>query len=247
MAAFKLLTILATLGVAYSHDSPAPVLIWGNHRSIDKMTSNSGKFITENVEDFMRNSDFKDGENPHVLIGVVPSLSMSDLFKKYDNDNVFGGVQKLMSGSTYTNFFAQAVGSPKENHSFSEIQNMVASSDPKQIHVIKITPKGEDSTETLKMSDNIMHKACKEHASQYKSYICVLTGSSGGQEENHARIARSLLQVTPTEEPDLSQDVYFLANFALVYTKPSPYLENKKSTPPEKYNLSRTTALVNSS
>lgn len=247
MAAFKLLTLLAFLGVAYSQNAAAPVLIWGNHHSIDKMTSNSGKISADNIEDLIKAPASEDDENTHVLIGILENLSLNDLFKKYGNENVFSSVKTMMDQSKYKNFLAQVNSVTKKNAatanaSFPDVQNLVESDDPKQIRFIKITPKGEDVTETLKMADNIMYKACTEHASQYKSYICVMTGSSGREEEEHFRIARSLLQTQApaAEEPDLSQDVYYLANFALVYTKPYPVFENNKTKASS--NLTKTTA-----
>ncbi|XP_065221548.1 V-type proton ATPase subunit S1 [Planococcus citri] len=246
MISLKLLTVLATLGVAYSQNAAAPVLIWGNHHSIDKMTSNMGKISANNIEDWIMKPS-TENEDTRVVVGILESFSLPDLFKKYGDESVFSNVQSSMGDSKYKNFFVQTNGLSKRIHdaadeSVSGVQNLVATSDSKKIHVIKITPKGENLAETLKMSDNIMHKACKEYASLYKSYICVMTGSSDGQETDHVRIARSLLQ---TNEPaaevksETPMNIYFSPGFALIYTKTTPVFWTVVDNQSRRYNLTK--------
>ncbi|XP_065202045.1 uncharacterized protein LOC135832612 [Planococcus citri] len=247
MISFKLLSILTTLGVAYSQKAAAPVLIWGNHHSIDKMTSNVGKLSTDSIEDWIMQPATED-QDTHVLVGILESLALPDLFKKYGDESVFSNVQSSMSDSKYKNFFVQMNASPNgiepllNMSSLSGVQNLVTTSDSKKIHIIKIIPKGEEITETLKMSDNIMHKACKEHATLYKSYVCVMTGSSGGEEGEHVRIARSLLQ---TKEPaaevkaETPMNIYFSPGFALIYTKTTPVFQMLVDNQPKEYHLTQ--------
>ncbi|XP_065213962.1 uncharacterized protein LOC135841090 [Planococcus citri] len=246
MISFKLLMVLATLGVAYSQNAVAPVLIWGNHPSIDKMTSNLAKVSSNNIEDWITKPASED-EDTHVLVGILESLSLPDLFKTYGDVSVFSNVQSSMSNSKYKKILFQTNVQSKRMHdafdeSVSGVQDLVATSDSMKIHVIKIAPKGEDLSETLKMSDNIMHKACKEHASLYNSYICVMTGSSGagGEETDHVRIARCLKP--PRVEPLSSKsppNSYFVPGFVSIDTTSKPLFQFLVGNQSKEYNLTK--------
>ncbi|XKL60423.1 hypothetical protein PGB90_007480 [Kerria lacca] len=222
-----------------------PVLLWSTGSELSDFRVSALKKLStaEFYENFLKKIISNDSSI--IALFVEESLSLEDLRWQDANGNgLYPLIQKQMEAHNFNKFIPYVNNPVKVLQSLTEDNFKVSSFDSKHlsnasrtVFLIELNDvkDDEDRPELLRRHDQVIYETCELIEKSYGKTICILTSDheSWIEPEYFTAFSRKLLQSDEDNKNTPQMNVYYLKDFAMVYTK----------TPPELINLHSNTTL----